>query len=65
MLHYLGRVHRGGGHEEAVLGEPGGGAVVHHDPVLAQHHAVARLADRQGGEHVDVKPVKQRPASGP
>jgi hypothetical protein len=47
MLHHLGGVRGGGGHEEVVLGEPGRGAVVHHDAVLAQHQAVARLADRQ------------------
>ena len=56
----LAGVGRGGRHEEAVVGEARGGAVVHHEAVLAQHHAVARPADRQGGAGVDVEAVEER-----
>ncbi len=48
MLHVLVDRHRvggGGGHEPVLLAEPCDRAVVHHTPVLAQHHAVARAAD--------------------
>ena len=43
----------------AIVGQARGRAVVHHEAVLAQHHAVARLADRQGGERVDVEAVEE------
>ena len=48
MLHVLvdrDRVGRGGGHEPVLFAEPCDGAVVHHTPVLAQHHAVAGATD--------------------
>ena len=59
VLHHLGRVGGGGGHEVVVLGEPRGGAVVQHEAVLAQHQPVARLADRQRREGVGVDAVEE------
>jgi Sarcosine oxidase A3 domain len=49
-----GRLGRGGGHEQAVFGEPGGGAVVEHHAVLAQHHAVAAAPDAEIAPAIDV-----------
>ncbi len=57
--HGLRRVCRRGGHEEIVLAQSPGGAVVHHDTVVAQHDAVPRLADRKLGEGVGVDAVEQ------
>ncbi len=42
-----------------VLGEPRGGAVVEHEPVLAQHQPVARFADRQRREGVGIDAVEE------
>ena len=57
MAHHLGGLGRGGGHEKLCLADPRGSAVVQHDAVFAQHEAVARLADRQLGETIDVDAV--------
>ena len=65
MLQHLGGVGRGGGDDEAVLGQPRGGAVVEHEAVLAQHQAVARPADRELGPGVGVEPVQEPAASAP
>src|SRR6202034_673492 len=43
-----------------IVGEPRGGAVVHHEAVLAQHDSVTRLADRKRRECIDVEPIEQR-----
>ena len=59
MLADLGGVGRGGGHDPAIVGQARGRAVIHDEAVLAQHDAIARLADRQGGERVDVEAVEQ------
>ena len=59
VLQHLGRVGGGGGDDVAVLGEARGGAVVQHQPVLAQHQAVARLADGQGLPAVGVEAVEE------
>ena len=44
---------------KCVVGEPRGRAVVEDEAVLAQHQAVARLADRQRREGVGVDPVEE------
>ena len=46
-------------HDEMVLAEPRGRAVVVGDAVFAQHQAVAHLADRQLGEAVGVELVEE------
>ena len=60
MLHDLAGIGRGRGHQEIVVAEPPGGAVVERDAVLAQHQAVARLADGQRRKHVGVDAVEKR-----
>jgi hypothetical protein len=65
MLHHRPALAGGGGHQEMLVAEARGGAVVHDEAVLAQHQAIARLADRQRREAVDVDPVEEgrrRPA---
>ena len=65
VLHDLDRVGRGRRHEVVVVGEARGGAVVEREAVLAEHQAVARLADRQRREGVGIDPVEEharRPA---
>jgi hypothetical protein len=42
-----------------ILGEARGGAVIVDDAVLAQHEAVARLADGERREGVAVEPVEE------
>ena len=42
-----------------VLGESRCGAVVENDPVLAQHDAVAGLADRQGFPAIDIDAIQE------
>ena len=59
LRHHLGGIGRGGGHHVMVLGEARGGAVVIDDAVLAQHEAVARLADGQRREGVAVELVEE------
>ena len=59
MLHDLAGIGRGRGHQEILLAEPPGRAVVEHQPVLAQHQPVARLADRQRREDVGVDAVEE------
>ncbi len=65
MLVDLGRIGGGGRHDPAVGAEARRRAVVHDEAVLAQHDAVARLADRQRRERVDVHPVEQGADVGP
>ena len=60
VLHHAAGLRGRGGHEEALGREPRGRAVVHHEAVLAQHQAVARLADRQRREGVGVDAVEER-----
>ena len=50
---------RGRGHHVMHLAETRRGAVIHHHPVLAQHQAVAGLADGKGGEGVAVGEVEE------
>ena len=59
MLHDLAGIGRGGGHQEIVFAEPPGRAVVECEAVLAQHQAVARLADGERGKHVGVDAVEE------
>ena len=59
MLHDLAGVGRGRGHQEILLAEPPGRAVVEHQPVLAQHQPIACLADRQRREDVGVDAVEE------
>ena len=59
VLQHLRRVGRGGGDDVAVLGEARGGAVVQHQAILAQHQAVARLADGQRLPAVAVEAVEE------
>ena len=59
MLHHRPGLGRGGGQEIMILGEPRRGAVVIDDAVLAQHQPVARLADGEVGEGVDVDAVEE------
>src|SRR6187402_2560036 len=44
-----------------VLGQPGGGAVVVNNAILAQHQAIAGLAYYEIGEGVDVDAVEEGP----
>src|SRR4029453_12374581 len=53
------RIHRGRGHVIMVLLEARGGAVVEHEAVLAQHHAVARLTDGERREGVAIDAVEE------
>src|SRR6185369_7397620 len=59
MLHDLDRIHRGRGHVIMVLLEARGGAVVDHEAVLAQHHAVAGLTDGERRESVAIDAVEE------
>ena len=52
-------IRRRGRHHVTTGRKPRGGAVVHDEAVLAQHHAVAHLADREGREGVDVDAVEE------
>ena len=65
MLHHRPGLGRGGGQEVVVLGEPRRGAVVIDDAVLAQHQPVARLADGERREGVDVDAVEEGAGIGP
>ena len=49
----------GGGDDEMVLGEPRHRAVVHDDPVLAQHQPIAHPSHGQLGEGVGVDEVQE------
>ena len=49
----------GGGHQEVILRQPGGRAVVIGDAILAEHEAVPHLANRQRGKRVGVDPVQE------
>ena len=60
VLEHALRIGGGRGHEEAIVGEARRRAVVEHEAVLAQHHAVTRASDRQGGERVDVEAIEER-----
>src|SRR5262245_65164122 len=59
MLHDLDRVHSGGGYVVMVVCKARGGTVVEHEAVLAQHHAVARLADGERRESVGIDAVEE------
>src|SRR4029079_7862455 len=59
MLHDLDRVHRGRGHVIMVRLEARGGAVVEHEAILAQHHAVAGLTDGERRESVGIDAVEE------
>ena len=48
-----------GRHEIAGLGEARGRAVVEHEAVVVQHHAIARLAHGELGETVDIDAVEE------
>ena len=57
--HDLARLRGGRGHVELVLGDARRGAVIQHDAVVVQHHAIAHLADGQLGEAVDIDAVQE------
>ncbi len=59
MRQHAGGVARRRRHQIAVVRQPPCRAVVIEEAVVAQHQAVARLADRQGGEGVGVDPVQK------
>jgi hypothetical protein len=59
MLHDLAGIGRRRGHQEILLAESPGGAVVEDQAVLAQHQAVARLADSQGRKQVGIDAVEE------
>ena len=59
VLQHLGGVRRRRRDDEAMLGQPRGGAVVEHEAVLAQHQAVARPADGEVGPGVGVDAVEE------
>ena len=59
MLHHRPGLGGGGGQEIVVVGQPRRGAVVIDHAVLAQHQPVARLADGEVGEGVDVDAVEE------
>ena len=58
MGHDLGCVRRRGGHEVVVFTEARGGAVVHHEPILAEHEPIAQAADGERLPAVDVDAVQ-------
>ena len=60
-LQYAGGAAGGGGHDEVVVGQAGGHAVVEDHPVFLAHQAVARLADVELGPGVGVDPVEELP----
>ena len=59
VLHHQPGLGRGGGQEVVVVGQPRRRAVVIDEAVLAQHQPVARLADGEAGEGVDVDAVEE------
>ena len=59
VLQDLGGVGGGGGDDEAILAEARGGAVVEHEPVFAQHEAVASLADCEGLPAVGIEALQE------
>ena len=59
VAHDLASLRRSSGHEEFSVPDTAGGAVIHHDTVLAQHEPVACLADRQLGKTVDVHAIQK------
>ena len=59
MPEHANRIRRRGGHDIVLFGEPGGGAIIHDQPVLAQHQAVPHLADGQFGEGIGIDPVHE------
>ncbi len=58
------RIGRGRGHHELMVTKPRRGAVVKNDAILAQHQAIAALADRQGAEGIGVDAVEEGPGIG-
>jgi len=60
MRQHAACVGRGGGQKIMPLAEPRHGAVVEHDPVLAQHQAVAAPAGRKAGEAVAIDALEER-----
>src|SRR6202453_3285153 len=59
MLHDARRVRGGRRHHIAILRELCRRAVVHDEPVFAQHQSVARFSDRQRRKHIDVDAVEK------
>ena len=59
MLHDLAGIGCGRGHDEMLLAEPRRGAVVHGEAILAQHQPVARAADLQRREFVDIDAIEK------
>ena len=59
MFQNVGGFRGGRGDQIMMFAEPRGGAVVEYDAVLAQHQAIARAADRQFGERVDVQAIEE------
>ena len=59
MPHDLPGGRRGGGHQVMPLRQTGGGAVIHHHPVLAQHQPIAHPPRPQGREGVGIDEVEE------
>ena len=59
MAEHRHRIGGGGGHDVFMLAHPGGGAIVKHHAVFAQHQPVAAFADGEGGEGVGIDAVKE------
>src|SRR5262249_49912757 len=47
------------GHEEAIFSEACGRAVIEHEAIFSQHHAITRASNRQGRKGVDVQPIEK------
>ena len=59
VRHHLGGARGGGRDIEGGVGDARDRAVVEHHAVLAQHEAVARLADREPLDRIAVQPVEK------
>ena len=59
MAKHRDSIGRGGGDHKVVLCQAGGGAIIHGDPIFAQHQSVTCLADGQFGESVAINFVEK------
>src|SRR5580692_8622015 len=59
VLKHAHRIRRSGGHEITIVSEPRRRAVIEGDAVFAQHQPIARAADRDVRERVDVETIEE------